>query len=530
MDIIWVGMAFLLGFTASKAKIPPLVGYLAAGLVLSFTTYDGGPLLDEIAHLGVIFLLFTVGLHINLKNILSIIVLGVGLTHLTISTLIFSGIAVYFGFDLSAALIIGVTLGFSSTVLTAKTLESRGELGSYYGRIAIGILIIQDIVAIGIIAVTGGGVPSVWAPLLLALPLLRPLILSVVEWIKEDELIIILSLTLALAGASLFELVEVSGELGALAMGMMLPTDDRKIEILERNLWSIKESFLVGFFLSIGLGGFPSFEELGFVIVVLAILPIKGIMFYLLFMAFKLKARTGFMSAVTLTAYSEFTLIAGVVAAQNGYIPDSAVIILGLITAISYMLNAPLTAIEDKIYNRFNKLLLYFERETQHPEKKPSSFGAAEYIVVGMGSGGKAAYDELVSKGKKVVGIDVDPGNISINLKEGRRVVYEDLQDLSTSQHLDFSKIRDVILTTKKLSSKLMIISNLRKMEFSNPIYVLTSKESEAKYIQEAGGIAMSIPIKEAGRKVAQLCISSENKVGSIKFEIRKPRDNKENQ
>ena len=86
MDIVWIGLAFLFGVLLNRFHIPPLVGYLLAGIGLSFTPYEAGSLLHEIAHLGVIFLLFTVGLHISLKGILQKEVLGVGLIHLAIST------------------------------------------------------------------------------------------------------------------------------------------------------------------------------------------------------------------------------------------------------------------------------------------------------------------------------------------------------------------------------------------------------------------------------------------------------------
>lgn len=89
MDIIWIGAAFVAGILLSRLNIPPLVGYLLAGIALSFTSYESGTLLKEISHLGVIFLLFTVGLHIKLKNIIQLEVLGVGFTHLAISTLLF---------------------------------------------------------------------------------------------------------------------------------------------------------------------------------------------------------------------------------------------------------------------------------------------------------------------------------------------------------------------------------------------------------------------------------------------------------
>ena len=152
MDIVWVGVAFVFGILVSRIHIPPLVGYLVAGLTLGAIGYEEGNIINEIAHLGVVFLLFTVGLHIKIKNILALEVLGTGLIHLFISTLIFVPIILFVGLGIEAAIIISIILGFSSTVLAAKNIESRGEMGAYYGRVAIGILIIQDLVAIGIIA------------------------------------------------------------------------------------------------------------------------------------------------------------------------------------------------------------------------------------------------------------------------------------------------------------------------------------------------------------------------------------------
>ena len=132
MDIIWIGFAFIFGLAVSRIKLPPLVGYLAAGLILAGFGYESGDMLKEISHLGVLFLLFTVGLHIRLKNILRFDILGVSLSHLAISTAIYLPILLYFGFDMQAAVIIAITLGFSSTVLTAKTLERRNEIGAFF--------------------------------------------------------------------------------------------------------------------------------------------------------------------------------------------------------------------------------------------------------------------------------------------------------------------------------------------------------------------------------------------------------------
>lgn len=522
MDIIWIGVAFLFGFGASRLKLPPLVGYLVAGLALAVYGYEAGDMLKEISHLGVVFLLFTVGLHIRLKNIFRFDILGIGLTHLIISTAIFTPISLYFGYDLQAAIIIAITLGFSSTVLTAKNLENRNELGALYGRAAIGILIIQDLVAIGIIAYSGGSAPTAWSFAVLALPLFRPLLLKLLGVINEDELWMLFGLGLALGGASLFEFFNLSGELGALAMGMLLAADERADQIAKK-MWGVKEAFLVGFFLEVGLTGFPDTSGYYFILVALVILPIKTVLFFILFMLFKFRARTGFLSSISLTAYSEFTLIVGVVAGANGLIPEETIVVLGLLTAISYAVNAPITANEEKIWKWVERFLIKLERDVRHPEHQTVSLGSAEFLIVGMGNAGRAAYDKLKEQEKPVVGMDIDPDRIERNLEAGRRVVYGDIQDTDLWTNIDMNKIRSVMIAMGNQKTKENATKTLRAAGFNGLIYVLTMREEEAEVMQKAGASAISIPIKEAGERLAELSANLTDDEPSINLKVKKP-------
>ncbi len=505
MDIVWIGLAFLLGLLLNRYHIPPLVGYLLAGIGLSFTAYEPGNLLHEIAHLGVIFLLFTVGLHISLKGILQKEVLGVGLIHLAVSTAIFVPVSLYFGLSTEAAIIVAVTLGFSSTVLAAKGLETRNELSSYYGRLSIGILIIQDLVAIGIIAYAGGGIPSPWATVLLGLPLIRPLLSRLLELVERDELLLLMALSLAIGGSSLFEWFNLSGELGALVMGMLFVNDD-KSDQLEKKIWGIKEAFLVGFFLEIGLGGFPDRSGFYLVGVLLLILPFKAILFYGLFIAFKLRARTGFLSTVTLTAYSEFTLIAGAVAASAGIIPSEVIVILGLLTAISYVINSIMVRYEDTIWKKMNALLRRFERDVKHPDHQPVSVGAAEYLVIGLGMTGQAALHHFKTNDKAAVGIDINPDRVKNTMDNGYRAIYADAQDAFFWEELDMQKVQTILLAMSgEIYTKEFIIHQLRKKNFRGTIRVLTNNDREDELIRNAGGDPVSIPAVQMGEKMAQI-------------------------
>ncbi|MEX2601086.1 MAG: cation:proton antiporter [Balneolaceae bacterium] len=506
MDLIWVGFAFVIGSIVSRLRIPPLVGYLVAGLLLSMTGYEGGETLHQISHLGVIFLLFTVGLHINLKNILQREVFGVGLAHLILSTAIFTPLSLMFGMDLEAAVIIGILLGFSSTVLTAKMLESRNELGAYYGRIAIGILILQDLVAIGLIAYSGGGVPNVWALLLLGLPLLRPLFTWLLALISKDELMMLLALTLAMGGDLLFSAVNLSGELGALVIGMLFANDERS-EQLEKKIWSIKEAFLVGFFLEIGLGGFPDSDSFSFIGLMLLLLPVKATLFYGLFMIFKLRARTGYLATTTLTVYSEFTLIAGAVAASAGLIPAEFIVILGLLTALSYMANTVIIVNENRIWSIIGSLLNRLERNVKHPDHQPISLGASEYLIIGLGAAGASAYDYIREKGEKVTGFDINPDIIKKHIDAGRRVLYADVQDSDLWEQLDMSNVTSILITmSTNIDLKLQIVKLIRtKNRYKGKILVLTANERETEMIKAADADPVSIPAVQIGERMAEV-------------------------
>lgn len=511
MDIIWIGAAFVAGILLSRLNIPPLVGYLLAGIALSFTSYESGTLLKEISHLGVIFLLFTVGLHIKLKNIIQLEVLGVGFTHLAISTLLFTPLCLYFGLGLEAALFIGITLGFSSTVLTAKTLESRNELGAYYGRVAIGILIIQDLVAIGLIAYAGGGIPSPYAVALLGLPFLRRPLNWLLNEIKNDELLLLLALSLAIGGDILFQSFNLSGELGALVTGMLFATN-AKSDQLEKKIWSIKEAFLVGFFLQTGLGGLPGPSSYWLIASLIVLLPIKGFIFYGLFMAFGLRSRTGYLSSSTLTAYSEFTLISGAVAASAGIIPAEYIVILGLVTAVSYSINVILVTNEDSIWDKISPLFSKLERDTKHPDHQPVSLGAAEYLVIGLGTAGCAAFKRYKEKGKRVVGLDIDPDVIEKRRQEGDRVVYADVQDSDTWEKLETDKIQSILLSmSSNINLKKHIVYLIRKKnKFQGNIYVLTSNALESQEILDIDAIPIAVPAAQVGQNMAEISLSND--------------------
>lgn len=509
MEILWLALAYVLGMVLQAFRLPPLIGYLGAGVALYAFGVEGGDLLHEIGHIGVLLLLFTVGLHLRFKSIFRPEVLGGGGIHLIISTAIFMGIAMFFGYALIPAVIIGILLSFSSTVIAAKALESRGELGAFHARVSIGILILQDLVAIAILALTGGGVPSVWSFGLLALPLIRPLLIKLLVASGHEELQLLYGLIMAIGLGTLFGELGLSSELGALVAGALVSGHEQADE-LGKKLWGLKEAFLVGFFLEVGLQGWPNMEDLVFAGIVLLVLPIKSVLYFFLLIGFKLRSRNSFTVTTTLSSFSEFTLIAGSVAAASGYIPESLVIVFAILTSVSYAVNAPLSAKRDQLWNKFEFRLIPFERNVKHPGQTVVSLGGAHYLIVGMGQAGAAAYDYLKERDLRVTGMDIDPARIEKNLKEKRRVVYGDITDPELWQNLDLKGVEAIMLATSNTTAKVEATRMLRENKFKKDIYALTMRDEEQEALTSAGANSVCLPMKQAGRKLAELSISSE--------------------
>lgn len=503
MEAIWITVAYALGLLASYAKLPPLVGYLGGGLALYGLGVTGSDLLHDIGHVGVLLLLLTVGLHIRLRSVLRPEVLGAGGAHLVISTVLFTAVGLVFGFGVGAAMLIAVVLSFSSTVLGVKALEARNELEAYQGRIAIGILILQDLVAVGLLALAGLGSPSPWALLLLLVPLVRPLLLNLLAASRHGELLLLYGLLLALGSGALFELVGMSSELGALAAGALLAGHPKADELSEK-LWGLREAFLVAFFLEIGLAGFPSAGGMLFVLVLLLLLPLKGILYFFLMTLFELRVRTGFVVGTSLTSYSEFALIASAAMTGAGLIPDSIVVVLALTVVLSFVVGAPLNHAVHSLYSRLESLLLRFERATGHPDEAPRLLGSARSLVLGMGRTGMAAYEALTERGMRPVGLDSDPGKIEWHRREGHRVIYGDAEDPEIWERVDLDRIEVVILSVPDFEARVSAVEGLRKRGFTGVIGTISMYPEEEEPLREAGADLIRHPLSEAGFGLAE--------------------------
>ncbi|MEM1046814.1 MAG: cation:proton antiporter family protein [Pseudomonadota bacterium] len=511
-EVFAIGAAFAFGLIARQFGLPPLVGFLAAGFFVNAVgPYYGmpastGPILEYLANLGVLMLLFTIGLKLKLRQIGEPQVVGGALIHFGLSIALFTPIArLLFTDDWMVALLIAIALGFSSTVLSAKMLEAKRELGNFHGRTAIGILIVQDIIALVVLAIFAGKLPGPWALLIFATPLLRPVLFTILDSVGRDEVMVLTGMLLSLViGGVGFELIGLKGEIGALVMGLLLSTHPRASELSE-SLWSLKEVFLIGFFLSIGMSGLPDMDAMIFALVLGVLLPVKGVLFFFLLVAFKLRARTSFLTALSLTAYSEFGLIvaAGIPAAEAFLVP------LAIAVSVSFVIAAPLNRMAHPLFERFETRLQRFERKTRHPDEQPKDLGDANVIVFGMGRTGSAAYEALIADGKRPAGLDADPYKVKAHTEAGRNVIFADAEDSNFWNSIDLNRIEAAVLAMDDIEAKLIAARTLRSRGFAGPIVSHALYNDHVDRITEAGADQTYLTMQEAGRSMAAHAIEA---------------------
>lgn len=505
IELVWIGSAYLMGLIASRLMFPPLVGYLIAGYALHASGFSTFAAIPQIADIGIELLLFTVGLKIKPRSLIRGEVLSVGGWHLIIVTSVSALMFFWLDKHITGGLVLGVSLAFSSTVLAIKVLEDNGELSSFHGRDVLSILILQDLIAIALLAFTDGHQPTPWALELLLIPFLRPVAYRLLEASRNSELRLMLGVTMALAGGVFAEHLGISADIGALLTGIMLG-GHAKTDDIAHKLWSLKELFLVAFFLQIGLNDLPTKQQALTALSLLAWLPLQGGLFFFLFIMAGLRARTAFVSSLALTTYSEFALITTQSVVKAGLLAPEWQAIISLAVAASLAIAAPLNHYSHILFAWLEPILIRAERRNRnrHLDKIPDSLGAAEWLIVGMGRTGVSAYTALHSQEKRVVGLDADPTVVEMHLAQNRRVIYGDSEDTELWSGLPLDRVKGVILTLPQFDLRCSAVTQLRNRGFTGKIGTLCYFDEEQEDLVRLGASFVIHPLSEAGNQMAR--------------------------
>lgn len=515
MELLLISSAFIAGFIALKLNLPPLVGFLLAGFGLNVMGYESNDTIVLLADLGVTLLLFTIGLKLDVKTLLSKEIWAGATVHNLLSTAIFTvllfgfkflGISSLASMSFEQLVLLSFALSFSSTVFAVKTLQEKGEMNATYGTLAIGILVMQDIFAVVFLTASTGKIPEWYAIALFGLPLLRPLFYKLLDKVGHGEMLVLFGIFFALVvGAGLFQFVGVKPDLGALVLGMLL-AGHKKASELSKSLFNLKELFLVCFFLNIGLSEQPTMTGFALAVLFLLLLPIKGVLYFAVLNKFKFRVRTSLLTSLSLFNFSEFGLIVGGLAFKLGWMEGDILVAIAIAVSISFVLAAPLNRKGHELYQRSSRWLKEHAAEKLHQRDQLINPGHAQVLILGMGRIGTGAYDELRSRyGKIALGIEVREEAAHKHRAEGRNVIAGDATDSDFWERiLDTANVKLVLLAMPHHQGNQTALEQLKLKNFKGQIAAIAEYQDQLDNLLEEGADAAFNIYNEAGSGFAR--------------------------
>jgi Kef-type K+ transport system membrane component KefB len=502
-------VCMLAGGAALLLRQPLVVGLIAAGIAVGpelLGLVDETAEIELLAKLGIALLLFIVGLKLDVRLIgrLGPVALATGLGQVVFTSVIGFFIALGLGFDTVPAMYIAVALTFSSTIIIVKLLTDKREIDDLHGRIAIGFLIVQDIVvvlAMIVITASGDGDASLSSRALQVLlrgTLLVGLVVLFGRYVadrivsllaRQSELLILGAVTWAVALASISILLGFSEEVGAFLAGLSLASTPYRDAISGR-LSTLRDFMLVFFFIELGTRFdlssaldqisaaliFSLFVLIGNPIIVMVIMGLMGY-----------RKKVSFKAGLTVAQISEFSLILVALGASQGQVGSDVV---GLVTAVGLITIAASTYLiygSDAIYARIEPLLRIFERKVVVVDPNfDDDHHDPDYVIIGLGRFGSTLLEELLDRDVDVLGVDFDPRSIQ-SPRFDIPVLYGDAEDPTLVDHLPLASAAWVVSTVRSLDANLTLISSLKRIGYSGHIAVASEDPAHCALFLEAG-------------------------------------------
>jgi len=524
-----LGLAAAGGALALLLRQPLIVAFIAVGVLLGpsgFGLVLQSSEIELFARLGIALLLFVVGLKLDLHIIRTVgpVALLTGLGQVVFTSVVGYLIALTLGMSPVTALYVAVALTFSSTIIIVKLLSDKREVDALHGRIAVGFLIVQDIVVvlvmIGLTAFgeSGDGVHVgretlqillKGAAMLLSVALLMRYILPGLlhRLAHSSELLMLFAIAWAVLGAMAGDALGFSKEVGAFLAGVSIASTHYREQVAAR-LVSLRDFLLLFFFIE--LGSTLDFSTLGaqlgaslifsvFVLIgnPLIVMVIMGYMGY--------RKRTGFLAGLTVAQISEFSLILAALGLSLGHLQPETVGLITLVGLITISASTYMILYSHIIYEHLAPWLSVFERKVPHREiDSPLDSGDnVDVLLIGLGRYGAALLDNLRGMDCRVLAVDFDPTVVQHHTREGYRVHYGDAEDPEFVATLPLPRVRWVVSTVRDRSINRMLLHGLRQQNYSGKIAIATSSQHDKILFEQEGVDLVLIPYSDAAKEAA---------------------------
>lgn len=521
-----LGLACLFGFVTKLVKLPLIIAYLSVGLLISFTAlFD--PNLSVVLHflpeIGVAFMLFLVGMDLDLREIRSLgkPILATAVFQVIITTLIGSSIAQWFGFAEIESWYLGVGLALSSTVVVVKILSDNKDLNSLYGKLSLGILLVKDLLAVILILVLTSSSSFLdigyhqtfpYVAILLKIIILFAIVLVLSKFLlpfifkkvsDSGELLFLTALAWCFAYISFSILLGFSVMVGAFLAGIALASSQYHYHI-EGKIKPLRDFFIALFFVYLGTQvNFSILKETYPIILIFTAYALlaKPLISLLLVGIFGFKKHTMFKTAINLSQISEFSLILLILGLEKNFVSDGALTTIAFAAALSITLSSILISHSDKLYKILSKFIGLFERKDLHHylERKQTFPHKNHVILIGAHRVGIEIIDFLESEKVPQLVLDFNPHQVETLEKRKIPVIYGDMSDPDMLDKLNLKEAKMVISTVGNFEDNKLLLEDIKMRELDIPVIVRADSLERVEDLYQAGADYVIVPELLAG-------------------------------
>lgn len=530
---VLLAVAAACGYAARWLRQPLVVAFVAVGILVGpagLHWVRPSDQIDLFATMGITLLLFVVGLRLDVHLIRSMgkVAVAVGAGQVVFTSLAGYPIARALGMAPLTAVYVAVALTFSSTVIVVKLLSDKREIDALHGRIALGILIVQDLVVVltmivlagfgaaghgevsthGMSAVVVRGVAFL-AGVGLLMRFVLPRLLD--QAASSAELLLVFAVAWGVSLAALGEFLGFGEEIGALVAGVALAST-RYREAIASRLVVLRDFLLLFFFVSLGAQQdirsldahiVPATVLSAFVLIgnPLIVMIIMGAMGY--------RKRTGLLTGLSIAQISEFSFILGSFGKELGHIGGETLELITLVGLATIALSTYMILYSHVVYERLAPWLGVFERRTPHREEAFDSPDSplTEVIVFGLGRYGGRIAAGLKERGAAVLGVDFDPEAVARSRASGIPTHYGDAEDPEFPSSLPLDRVRWVVNTTPEREVNLALLHALRHHGYAGNVALTAHSETDRDFLARSGADLVLLPFADAADQATDLLI-----------------------
>lgn len=522
---IILGLSSALGFITYRFKLPLLIAYLVGGLLIAlvgFFDIGTSAALSFLPEIGIAFVLFLVGMELDLREIRSFgkpIILA-GVLQIFITTILGTFAAQSFGFNLVESIYLGVGLSFSSTIVVVKLLLEKKDLRSLYGKLSIGILLLEDLLAVVILLAFTSTASALGTGLTQTLPILafmgKVLILFSVSLIlnhyilgtlfkaisESTELLFLTALAWCFVFISFAIFLGFSVVIGAFLAGVALASSPYHFQI-QGKVKPIRDFFVTLFFVYLGTKvNFAHFNQTYLLILIFTAyaLLVKPAIFILLLGTLGFRKHTMFHAAINLSQISEFSLIILLVGLNEGMVSQEALTVIATSGVLSIIISSLLISSSSQIYRFLNRWIGFFERKNIYHvgDSKPREL-ENHVVVIGAHRIGGEIVRFLKREKQRLLVLDFNPHQVELLLAEDIPVIYGDMGDPEVMDILNLEKAKMVISTSADIEDNKALLEDLKVRNINIPVIVRAETIKEAQSLYKRGADFVIIPDILAG-------------------------------